>query len=213
MVQRRFKPQLQPYAASDALKGAYNPNGYGLNVFVANSEVPVRYDYRTFQKNSDGLPTAVRYFQGGTKPSFKVSTVADVAGSLQGKYFTITSSEGSVYDIAYSSGVTLTTPNITITVPFTNGDTANTIAMSTAVMMFSVLYDFDVQVEGNELEIIDLRVGQPTAPVDVDSGFTISDIQQGSFGTLIAIRFQDYDDNMKVDMDEWVIFYDKIEKL
>jgi hypothetical protein len=108
-----------------------------------------------------------------------VVTVADVAGSLNSKYFKIYDQNGSVgVYFTNGSGVAPGGVDRTIAVTFTNNDSANTIA-SLLYTAMDADAQFEAFVDANTVLIDDIAPGARTDSVDVDTGFTITTSIQG----------------------------------
>src|ERR1043165_2187688 len=64
---------------------------YGQNIRVSNSRSVADQFYTHFRAtyNVNNLPTEVNYYRGLTQHKTEVGCIADIAGSLAGKYFSI----------------------------------------------------------------------------------------------------------------------------
>ena len=194
------------------IEAAFNVNGYGLDVFVVNGEIPVRFSYRTFKMNSFGNPTSIRFFDAGTPFQFALTVIADDAGNLQDDFFTIDIPRQGLYDIAYKvgSGATPSTTNTTIVVEIATDDTANSVAIKTVAAIYDALDAVYVEARDDVIVFVSWRDGSVTEPVVNSTGFTVSEFTDGSDGDLLAIRFQDYDVDTAeqvVISDEWKVFF------
>lgn len=130
---------------------------------------------------SNGDVTNTYSFITGQQEIVEIQTVADVADSLNSKYFLIDSVEESFY--VYFETTTATDPAIPdrtgIKVLISTGDSADTVAQKLANKLSTYLTDFIVSVNTNTVEVINVEVGETPDAQDVDTGFTLTNTQQG----------------------------------
>lgn len=130
---------------------------------------------------SNGEITNTYSFITGQQEITEVTTVADVANSLNSKYFLIDSVENKFY--VYFETTTAIDPAVPgrtgIKVDISTGDSANTVAQRLKDKLSTYLDDFITSVSTNVVEIICVDVGETPDASDVDTGFTIVNTQQG----------------------------------
>jgi uncharacterized protein len=121
-----------------------------------------------------------------------ITCLKDTADSLNGTYFTITSTTGGTTTTYYAwyktSGGTLTDPAVAsatgIKVSITTGDSADKVAKATALAITAVGggsggTKFNASATGANLTVTDVAIGQTTDATAGTSGFTIASIIQG----------------------------------
>lgn len=111
-----------------------------------------------------------------------ITTVADVADSLNGKYFLIDSTAGSKFYVWFET-TTAVDPAITdrtgIKVSIDTNDTANTVASRLKDRLSIYLSDFSVTASTNVVSVENVEFGSVNDAQDVDTGFTFNITQQG----------------------------------
>ena len=123
-------------------------------------------------------------FVTGIEESITVTTTADVAGSLAGKYFTFNSANDfDQYYVWYKvSGVgsdPALTGKIDIQVDLNTGDSANTVASKTIAALLVYINDFTISVSTDVITITNNQQGACTAPTAGTSGFTVMVVTPG----------------------------------
>jgi hypothetical protein len=130
---------------------------------------------------SNGEVTNTYSFITGQQEITEITTVADVADSLNSKYFLIDSVENQFY--VYFETTTAIDPAVPgrtgIKVNISTGDTADTVAERLRDKLSTYLDDFIATVNLNVVEVICYDVGETEDAADVDTGFTITNTQQG----------------------------------
>jgi len=123
-----------------------------------------------------------------------VVTVADVADSLDGKYFTINSANDAIAYYCWMDGAVAADPapagKTAIPVAYTTGDSAATIA-GLIVTAVDAVADFHAKIDpcdNTKVIIQNAAIGDTTDSADVDTLFTIATELQGS---ELAIGFTD----------------------
>lgn len=134
----------------------------------------------------DGTTTDTYTFVSPVKERFTVTTVADVANSLNGKYFLINSArDKSSYYVWYkTSGGATSDPalsgKIGIKVNITTADTANTVATKTSAAI-NAYNDFSIiSTIANVITIENIDSGVTTDSSAGTSGFTVTVSVQGA---------------------------------
>lgn len=118
------------------------------------------------------------------------SSVGSASNSLNGKYFTLQDSAGSVAFWYDTTGITPeplhgATRAVRISTVAT-GDSANTVATKTGVVVNADL-SFSATVLGNVITVTDALNGARPAASNGTSGFTVAEITNGSSGTFETI--------------------------
>ena len=113
-------------------------------------------------------------FITGLQQTTKITTIADVSDSLNGKYFLIDSTSNSYY--IYFETTIATDPTISgrtgIKVKITTNDSDNTVALKLSNALSVYLSDFSTSITGHEVTVQNSGYGEVTNSVDVNSGFT-----------------------------------------
>jgi hypothetical protein len=122
-------------------------------------------------------------FVTGLQEVVKITTVADVANSLNNKYFLLNSVNGTKYCF-YFETTTATIPALGptytyIKVNIATGATANDVATAINNKLAVLLVDFSVSTATNVITITNTNFGTVTDSADVNTGFTISIFTQG----------------------------------
>jgi hypothetical protein len=130
---------------------------------------------------SNGDVTNTYSFVVGQQEITEIVTVADVANSLNSKYFLIDSVSSKFY--VYFETTTAIDPAIPgrtgIKVRVATGATANTVAQTLRNSLAAQLDDFIADVSTNTVTVTCFDVGITEDAQDIDTGFTISATQQG----------------------------------
>ena len=131
---------------------------------------------------SNSNTTNTYHFIVGKQEITEIQTVADVANSLNGKYFLLDSVQTKYY--IYFETTTATDPAISgrtgIKVKIATGATAAQVATAIKTALAVKLDEFIVSVTGNTVEVICYETGITDNAADVDTGFTITVTQQGT---------------------------------
>jgi len=136
---------------------------------------------------SNGTITNTYKFVTGLQEITHVVTVADVAGSLAGKYFTINNANDVVpFYVWYKVSGTGTDPAIAgkvgIRVDIITNETANNVAKKTTNTLSEQNADFiavNTGAPSNVIDITNFNVGSATDATSGNSGFTVTTTQQG----------------------------------
>lgn len=127
----------------------------------------------------------------GSAESTQITTVADVAGNLAGKYFLINTANNAIkYTVWYNVSGVGTDPNIagrtSIQVNINTNDTANTVASSTSGAINSFTTDFVTSSALNVVTVTNSSVGATDDALPGTSGFTIVVVTQGVDANVIT---------------------------
>ena len=177
------------------VKRAYSADSKANRVLVANSEIPVVYDYVTFYYDTGNRPYIAEYFINGTRAAYNIIFTAEDAVGLQGKHFTLRSERNTeVYDIIYSvdSADVPTTGNPQVVVNVLSGDIADNVAINTAVAIDLALRWVDVTVNDNIVSFCNYFVGSIIEPQLNSTGFTLSDFTNGTDGICVGKKKHTY---------------------
>lgn len=124
----------------------------------------------------------------GRNETYCVETVADVAGSLDAKYFTLEDAQGNGFYIWFDVDGGSVDPapagRTGIEVDISTGDSANAVAAAMEAAL-DASTDFYSAVNKNQVVIAVKEFGEvANAAADVDTGFTIEQIAIGSLESL-----------------------------
>jgi hypothetical protein len=184
-------------AANDIPPFAKDINRYRNSVFYANTRTKHRsalnllgvtqmisdYDAGTTPKLTitNGDVTNTYSFVTGLQEIASIVTVADVANSLNGKYFLLNSVKNAYY--VWFETTTATDPAISgrtgIKVSISTGATATTVATRLRDKLTGYLDDFILSGATNTVTVTNFDTGVTPDAVDFNTGFAISTTQQG----------------------------------
>lgn len=135
---------------------------------------------------TNGTVTVDYAFVTGTQQSTDFTTVADVADSLNGKYFDFyNTNDFTVYRFYYkTSGGTDTPPaaptnGIVVPIEVPTGATAIEVASKTSDIFNTYAFDFASTSSTNSVTVLNVNVGDASDMLVQTSGFTIVSIIQG----------------------------------
>jgi len=130
---------------------------------------------------TNGNITNTYKFVVGQQEIFEVETIADVADSLHNTAFELNTTSKNYAVVLQTSVDTAPTfvGRSNIIVSIVTNDTADTIAQKISNKLSVFLDDFIVSVTANTVEVICITVGQVEDAEDIDTGFTITNTQQG----------------------------------
>lgn len=152
---------------------------------VLGSVVTVGYWTNSMIAFVDSVSARQYYFIKEMAEVTNVATVADVADSLNGKYFLLNSGQNqNLYYVWYkTSGAAVSDPAISgrtgIRVDVNTGDSANTVASKTIDVLSRYPLDFSISGATNNVIITDVVKGVTIDTTAGTSGFTVSITQQG----------------------------------
>lgn len=122
-------------------------------------------------------------FVRGSSETTTITAVADVANSLDGKYFYINSANNSTEYYVWLKTSVGTDPAIAgktgIKVQLTTGDSASTVATKLANKLSEYPLDFETSISGSTVTVVNTDVGYTQDASDVNTGFTILVTTQG----------------------------------
>lgn len=130
---------------------------------------------------SNGEITNTYNFITGQQEITEITTVADVADSLNSKYFLINSVSGAFYVyFETTTAIDPAVPNRTgIKVIIPTGASATVVAQNLRNKLSTYLDDFIATVNTNVVEVTSVDVGESPDAVDVDTTFTFLKTQNG----------------------------------
>lgn len=133
---------------------------------------------------TDGTTTETFFFVSGLQEITHITTVADVAGNLAGKYFTLNSANtADQYYFWYAVSGVGSDPAISgktgIRIDINTGDSANTVAQKTSNVISSQILDFTTTVSTNIIIVTNVGFGEAVDGTAGTSGFTVTVTQQG----------------------------------
>jgi len=132
---------------------------------------------------TNGTTTNTYSFVTGRQEVTTVQTVADVADSLNGKYFTLNTPSKSFYVWYKTSGGANSDPapagKTGIKVLVDTGETANNVAAKTNTTLASYIDDFSTGISTNTVTVTNLEYGYATDAAANTSGFTVTVTTQG----------------------------------
>jgi hypothetical protein len=171
----RYRNSL--FYANTRTKNRLSLNMLGVQRMIAD------YDAGTTPKITitDGTITNTYKFVTGQQEITDITTVADVADSLNSTYFLIDSTKTSYY--FYFETTTAVDPAIAgrtgIKVSIATGATATQVADALFAEAILLIDDFEIEQLGTTVTFIDNGFGEVPDSTDVDTGFTIVTDQQG----------------------------------
>lgn len=171
----RYKNTL--FYANTRSKHRLSLNLLGVSQMIAD------YDLGNIPKITitNGDITNTYKFVVGQQEIFEIATVADVADSLHNKAFLLDTPSKKYAVVLQTSTATAPTfaDRTNIIVNIVTNDSANNVAQKISNKLSVYLDDFIVSVAANVVEVICIEVGQAEDAEDVDTGFTITNTQQG----------------------------------
>lgn len=172
--------QLDP---GQVLKNVHDADGCALRVSAANSQVPSGYSKVVLTNNADGSVTRAVFYAGTAAEKTRISVLADVAGSLNNKAFTLNTAEDEQeFYVWYNVDNTGTDPAIAgkcpIEVPISTNDNRTMIALATKLYLEATKL-FTANNNKGILTIENIELGVTTPTADIDTGFTITSTSTG----------------------------------
>lgn len=173
-------------------------NRYRNSIFYANTRTRHRlslnllgvqkmitdYDAGTTPKITitNGTTTNTYEFVTGQQEIVEAECEADVANSLNGKYFKLPTKSGNKY-LPYFETTTATAPVLAgwtaVKIKIATGATATAVATKLCDVMSTYIADLIVSRDTTTVEFVNVDVGELDDAEDVDTGFTITITQQG----------------------------------
>lgn len=167
------------------LKNVHDEQSGTLRFANSATLAPQSYDRNQFVYDASDCLIRTEYYENIAQELVKITTVPDVSGSLSGKYFNITGAHGKElfyvwYNVDTGSADPAPAGRTGIEVNISSGDSANLIATLTEIAV-RTLYDtrFITDVTNNTIGIEYKEWGPTSGIVDVDTGFTFTQLQAG----------------------------------
>jgi hypothetical protein len=167
------------------LRSAHDDKNKALRITSANTSVPSRYSRVELTYNASGSVTKAKFYLGTLAEERHILFTADVAGSLNNKYFTLyTENDEALYHVWYNvdGGGTDPAPagSCGIEIPISSNDPDSIVKLATEKCLSLFCDDFKTQqLAPNKLKVTNARMGLATNSVDAGTGFTIVTNQEG----------------------------------
>lgn len=174
----RDKPNNQ-YDSGNIIKEVGDFEGQHLRVVDSRSAADQYYSHFRTTYNGSDLPTQVTYYRGTSPNKTNITCTADVAGSLNNKYFFIYDNPSDTkYHVWFNvsgAGVNPAPANSTaIEVTINTNDPAIIVAAAIALTINAVYSrKFKPTRNGSVVEIETVKYGLVTASSDFNTGFSI----------------------------------------
>jgi hypothetical protein len=171
------------YDAPLIVKEVHDFYGQAIRVRDTNSLNSQHFTHFSATYDVNNNPTQVNYFRGTESHITNIACVADVAGSLNNKYFTIRSCPANgLFVVWYNVDGTGTAPVVAnstlIEVQISAGDSAIIVAVATRLTLNTFFSSFFKATQLNGvLEIRTVGLGVCSNSADVNTGFAISNTQ------------------------------------
>lgn len=203
------KKNLSTADPGQVLKDAHNYRDHGLRVFIANSDIPVEAtskDYTYIKITGDTVVSQIDFLIGGQREVTSVSAVADVAGSLGGLHFFISSPSDDYYvwfDVDNGSSDPAIGGRTAIEVDISSGDDRDTVAAAIKTSL-DANGDFLTVLSTHRLIITNKRLGNVTDFSTETSTMLGGVITQGVNRILKASKLFTYDSTPNIINEETV---------
>ncbi len=190
--------KLKDIDSTQVNRVVYNEKDGALNVNKINSLVPSAYGkvvltYTTIA-SEDVIDTATFYGDGESQVT-QIRSYADVAGSLNNKYFFIWSANDvTKYYVWFNNGtgVDPAPPAATgIVVNYLNDDAKSIIATKTAIAI-NAIADFAAESHADSILVTNVTHGNCTDAVDNNSGFKFYKLRAGTDREIVVILQMSY---------------------
>lgn len=179
--------KLSQFDPGEVLKSAHELQPHALRVFDIRSVVEEYFTRADVVYNGEGSAISADFYLDKEQQRTSVTTVADIANSLNNTYFQLWSAvDKTKYHVWYnvSGGGVDPAPldSTPIEVAIMTGDSANVVALATKLTI--ALYD-DFLIDSrslpaNTFQIYNYNPGLSTDTVDFDTGFAISTVLLGT---------------------------------
>jgi hypothetical protein len=177
--------------STPSVNGSWTVTVTGANTFTIPVDVTVAGNTGTVYSGfpsitiTNGITSSTYTFVLGVNQVINVATVADVAGSLAGKYFTLWDANNAVeYYVWYIVSGVGTDPapaGMTgIPVNINTNDSANTVALKTSNTLNVYSFDFVATSSTNNVMITNANEGIANDPTPGTSGFTTTVVTPGN---------------------------------
>jgi hypothetical protein len=167
------------------LKNVHDERSGTLRMANSATLAPQSYDRNAFTYDASDCLIRTEYYENIAQEIVQIKAVKDTAGSLGGKYFNISGAHDKElfyvwYNVDAGSADPAPAGRTGIEVNISSGDSANLVATLTEISLRN-LYGtrFDSDISKNVIGVEYLEWGPTTGIVDVDTGFTMEQIQAG----------------------------------
>lgn len=186
--------QLDP---GGVLKNIHDYDIDSIRTVDGKTEVPSDYTKVVLTYNNLNSVSKAVFSKGTTIEITEIETIADIAGSLNDKYFYINSAEDDelfyVWLNVDSSG---TDPAISgrigIEVPLTSGDSSNNVAAAVKIYVGNQR-NFTTSRSNDKVKVENIKLGETTNSSDINTGFSISIEQEGETDIIKTVTPHDSD--------------------
>lgn len=180
------------------LKDAHNYRDHGLRVFIANSDIPVEAtskDYLYIKIKGETVVSQIDFLIGGQREVTSIHAVADIAGSLGGLHFFLSSPSDNYYvwlDVDNGSSDPSIGGRTSIEVNISSGDNRDTVATAIKTSL-DLNEDFLTVISTHRLIVTNKRLGSVTDFSAETSTMLGGIITQGENRILKASKLFTYD--------------------
>lgn len=193
--------QLTQLDFGGVIKDVHSYPGHYLRTRDGLTLVKDHYDYLTATYDGNSNPTQVKYYVGTSYHETAIGMIADVAGSLNNKYFFIYEGRSQRkfhvwYNVA-GAGVDPAPSNSTgIEVNIATNEAPAVISYATELVINSTLYReyFNARRSGTSLMIAANKIGATADSIDVNTGFSILNTPGSSYlSKVVDIEYSGVD--------------------
>lgn len=194
------KKELSQYDGQQTLKSSHDLDADALRTINPNREVPSIYDRVDITYDGNDSVSQAVFYKDDYLENTKVTTVSDVAGNLNNKYFILYSGlDATKFHVWYnvdSGGVDPAPAGSTgIPIAISSNDDSTIVALATKLLV-GANSNFTTELGGNDVYIKNVAKGDTTDSTDNNTGFTISTLEQGVSTVLKTINLT-YENNIK----------------
>lgn len=166
------------------LKNSHDIKAEALRVYDSNTLAGTYFDRADVTYNASGSATSAILYYDKSKLVKDITTLADVSGSLNNKYFLLDDAlDKNKYYIWFNVNSAGTDPVISgrigLQVPLNTNDTADFVATALRIVIGSTSKFVCTLVSTNKLRIENIGFGQSSGVVDFNTSFTFTTIESG----------------------------------
>lgn len=182
MANSIFQKDASQYGAGIIAREVHDFYQQSIRVTDADTLLPSSYSNYEITYDSNNRPTSVSYYRALTANTFTLTTSADIAGSLNNKYFRLRSAtDDSKYHVWFNVNGAGTDPAPTnsteIEVALNTNDEASVVATAIVFMINLIAGNkFVATRNSNVVQILNNQLGLVTSPSDFNTGFTVSNV-------------------------------------
>lgn len=212
MAIKKTQHRLKNLDHEQVIRTVYNEKEGALNVNRVNSLVPASYGkveltYTTVA-GEEVIDTATFYGDGEAQIT-QVRTYADVAGSLNSKYFYLYSAnDDTTYYVWFNNGTGIdpapggASP---IEVSYLSNDAASVVAVKTAIAINNNS-DFAAEAHADSILITCVTHGASTNASDFNTGFKLVTLREGADRQIVVVLQMGYDVNANLTSAERIYY-------